>query len=122
MISRFRITAVILLFVFVCGMNGEAIAKKKKYKRYYRKPVKRSSFYRYRKAPVKVYQEIVLSPKVSDIDAPRIEAEIKDRGAVSARIDHARNSLIVQYSSKTLSAVDIMQALKELGFTAVSID
>ncbi len=118
-----RFLSILIVFSLCFGLfisTGSDAATKKK-----RKVVRkahRRSFYVYKKIPVKLYQEMYLSPKVSDNDMLRIVSDLKEKGVNTAKIDTARNSLIVQYSSKTLSAVDIMQTLKMLGYTVTSID
>lgn len=129
-----KIVAIILALTFFFGifalsLDSAADAKykksrivRKKYKTSYRRSYKKRGFYRYKRKPVKLYQEIYLSPKISEGDHLKIEAGLKDLGASSIKLDQARNSILVQYSSKTLSAVDIIQFLKNLEYTVVSID
>ncbi|MBI4680854.1 MAG: hypothetical protein HY753_06550 [Nitrospirae bacterium] len=59
---------------------------------------------------------------MSSDDMAKIESALKDKGVHSVKIDTVRNSLQLQYSSQVLSTVDIIQILRGMGFTVVSID
>ena len=86
-----------------CFDQTASFAKKRRIKKYYRVSSRkyRRGFYVYKKRPVKLYQEMYLSPKISENDVPNLVVALKDKGASSVRVDLFRNSLIVQYRRRS---------------------
>ncbi len=123
-----KIVAFLLLVVIaltgVCLAPERADAAKKKKKPVYRKHFKKRSKSRYfrKRITYRTYQEYSLSPIVKIEDEPLIIETLKNRGVSSARIDTATNSLILQFSSQIISALDIMKVLRDFGYTVTSIN
>ncbi|MFA4905467.1 MAG: hypothetical protein WC645_03085 [Candidatus Margulisiibacteriota bacterium] len=86
-------------------------AKRKKRRFYYRKRV-----------PFKAYQEYFISPIIKETDMPVIEEVLKDRGVSSIKFDLPDNSLILQFKAAEVTALDLMMALKDLGYTVTRIN
>ncbi|MBI5700727.1 hypothetical protein HZC34_02620 [Candidatus Saganbacteria bacterium] len=112
-----RILILLLVVLLLISFCSQSFAKKK-YKKTYRK----KGLYYYKPKTLKLYQELALSPKISQADMPKIESILKEKGANSIKFDVIQNSIQVQYSSKVMTAVDIMQILKELGYFVVTIN
>ena len=95
--------------------------KTKKYTKKAKRYPKRR-FYVYKKRSMKLYQEMILSPQIKQGDFEYINKALLEKGASSVKLNTQKNSLILQYRSAVLNAVDIIQLVKEVGYTVVSID
>jgi hypothetical protein len=98
----------------------EAQAARKVVKQY--KIKRKSRFYRRKPAAFKAYQEYFLSPAIKDMDVPVIEESLKTQGVGSVKFDLADNSLILQFKASEVSTLDLILALKNLGYTVTSIN
>lgn len=89
-----------------------------------KKPVKRKvrRYYRRKPAPFKAYQEYFITPAIKEIDEPVIEVSLKDKGVGSVKFDRADNSIIMQFKVSQVTALDLILALKELGYTVTRIN
>ncbi|HTY14037.1 MAG TPA: hypothetical protein VMD02_07655, partial [Candidatus Omnitrophota bacterium] len=96
--------------------------RKVRYVRHTVRKVKLSPRRHFARITYRAYQEYFLSPVVKMEDEPVIIETLKEKGVNSARLDPANNSLILQFSSQIISALDIMKALKDLGYTVTSIN
>ena len=119
MISLIVLLSIIFSFVAFIPEKADA-AKRKKVK--IKRRVRRYSRYHTRRVFFKAYQEYFLSPKVRAEDEPTIIESLKSRGVSSAKFDQANNSLILQFSAAQVTALDIMKALKDLGYSVSSIN
>jgi len=124
MLKTFRILIlgliVSLMGSMVVDYVKEAQAARKVVKQY--KTKRKSRFYRRKPAPFKAYQEYFLSPAIKDMDVPVIEESLKTQGVGSVKFDLADNSLILQFKASEVSTLDLILALKNLGYTVTSIN
>ena len=122
-ISFIVLISFIMSEVIFAADPASAVYKKRKakYTRYVRKVKTRRSYYAPR-ITFRAYREYFLSPTVKLEDEPVIIETLKEKGVSSARLDEANNSLILQFSSQMISALDIMKALKDLGYAVTSIN
>ena len=121
MLKAFRISILGLSVLALIGSlmvypPQEVQAAKKKVKRKIRR------FYRRKPAPFKAYQEYFLSPAIKELDMPVIEESLKNQGVGTVKIDLADNSLILQFKASEVSTLDLILALKNLGYTVTSIN
>jgi len=114
MVSLIVLLSIMLSFVTFIPEKADAVKRKRKARRY--------SQYHTRRVLFKAYQEYCLTPKVRAEDEPTIIDSLKSRGVSSAKFDEANNSLILQFSAAQVSALDIMKALKDLGYSVSSIN
>jgi hypothetical protein len=56
------------------------------------------------------------------MDVPVIEESLKTQGVGSVKFDLADNSLILQFKASEVSTLDLILALKNLGYTVTSIN
>jgi hypothetical protein len=110
----------IMLSVAAFSPEKADAAKRRKIK--IKRRAKRYSRYHARRVFFKAYQEYFLTPKVKAEDEPAIIESLKSRGVSSAKLDEANNSLILQFSAAQVTALDIMKALKDLGYSVSSIN
>ncbi|MFA4967294.1 MAG: hypothetical protein WC624_03645 [Candidatus Margulisiibacteriota bacterium] len=120
-----KLVSLILLIAFSCSlisfMPETALAKKyKKVKKV--KKIKKSGRRFYRRVFFKAYREYCLIPKIKAEDQSAIIESLKSGGVNSVKIDSINNSLILQFSAEKVSALDIMQTLKDLGYSVSSIN
>ena len=110
--------SLILLAAFIVtsllAVSGEAAAKKKK--------KRRRQFARIHRVLYKPYQEYCLSPAIKFEDEPVIIDSLKEKGVDSVKVDETNNSLVLHFNKSALSALDIMQALKDLGYKVTTIN
>ena len=76
----------------------------------------------YRKRIYKGYYEYFLSPRVADGDAPVIAQNLRDRGVNSVKLNSSKNSLILQFKPSEVTTLDIILALKGLGYEVSRIN
>lgn len=88
------------------------------------KKIKRKSrrFYYRKRVPFKAYQEYFISPAIKDLDEPVIEESLKDKGVGTVKFDRADNSIILQFLASKVTALDLILALKNLGYTVTRIN
>ncbi|MBI5698914.1 hypothetical protein HZC35_01210 [Candidatus Saganbacteria bacterium] len=112
--------AKLLLLALICSLlvspHDDAQAAKKKALR------KTRRFYYRKRTPFKAYQEYFISPTIKETDMPVIEEVLKDRGVLSIKFDLPDNSLILQFKAAEVTALDLMMALKDLGYTVTRIN
>lgn len=130
-----RLLALILLFVFAFGlvsMLPETVqaAKKPAKQRVLRrrkavrkvKKTRSRRFYRSKRKYFRTYKEYFLTPRITQSDRGRIVKSLRSDGVDSVRFDEANNSLILQFQSQKVNAVDLLRSLKDLGYTVTSIN
>lgn len=110
-----------IIFSFMAFIPEKADAVKRKKVKIKRKARKYHRSYS-RRVLFKAYQEYCLTPKVKAEDEQIIITNLKDQGVSSAKFDEANNSLILQFSAAQVTALDIMKALKDLGYSVSSIN
>jgi len=85
--------------------------------------VRRHRIYRkYRRMPLKAYYKYTLNPAVKEEDASRVSESLKGQGVDSVQITSGGGSLILKFKASAVSAVDLMQTLKRLGYTVTGIN
>jgi len=130
-----KLLSLILLLVFAFGLVSmlpeEVQAAKKPAKQRVlrrRKAVRKVKkarsrrFYRSKRKYFRTYKEYFLIPRISQSDKGRIVMSLRSNGVDSVRFDEANNSLILQFQSQKVNAVDLMRSLKDLGYTITSIN
>jgi copper chaperone CopZ len=126
MSKAYRILAIGLSILALVGSfmvfpPQEVGAAKRTVKKYKIKRKSRRLYYR-KRTSFKAYQEYFLSPAIKEMDVPVIEESLKDKGVSTVKVDLADNSLILQFKASEVSALDLILALKDLGYTVTSIN
>lgn len=85
-----------------------------------KKSVKRIK-HRAPKGPQIISQNYFLEESPDEIEAEVLAAEVKDLGAGEVNVDSIKNVLHVKYNADKLTAVRIIQKLKDLGYTVKRI-
>lgn len=92
------------------GRKRKVIRKHKITRRYYRKRIYKSYF------------EYFLTPRVADGDAPVIAQNLRDRGVSSVKLNPSKNSLILKFKASEVTTLDIILALRGLGYEVSRIN